>query len=183
MSSLTPEELDRLVRSQRRLIVSAVAAAIAACALFVLLVPVGMPVPLGAAIGAGIGALVLLPHRRVLNDLGLSRLDANVILALEKERRSGVAALAPQVRADRELLRSRIYLVAGLVLTVVLIAAASYAFSVGGRTVEEDAPGDPWFGTSIFSGIAALCLAPAFLMQAWSHKTSADSFRAKAAEG
>ena len=183
MPRLTPEELDRLVRSHRILMVSAVAATIAACALLVLLIPAGVPAPLGAAIGAGVGALVLLPHRRVLSDLGLSRADAKVILQTEKERRSGVAALAPQVRADRELLRSRIYLVAGLLLTVVLIAAASYAFSVGGRTVEEGAPGDPWLGTSIFSCLGALVLAPTFLLLARSHKTSADSFRAQTAEG
>jgi hypothetical protein len=183
VSSLTPGELDRLVRSHRRLMLSAAAAVIAACALLVLLIPAGVPAPLGAGIGAGIGALVFLPHRRVLNDLGLSRMDARVILELEKERRSGVAALAPQVRADRDLLRSRIYLVLGVVMTAVLIFAASYAFSVGGKTVEEDAPLDPWFVTSIFSGIAALALAPTFFMLAWARKTSADSFRAMVADG
>lgn len=182
MSRLTPDELHRLVRSQRRLIVSAVVATIGAVALLVLLIPAGVPPLLGAAVGAGIGALVLVPHRRVLSDLGLSRADARSILEQEKERRSGVAALAPQVRADRERLRSRIYLVAGLVLAVVLIVAVAYAFSQGGKTVEEDAPGDPWFGISIFSALGALCLSPTFLMLARSHKTSADSFLAKATE-
>lgn len=183
MPSLTQDQLARLVRSQRRLVVSAVAATAGAVALIVLLIPAGVPAPLGAAIGAGIGALVLLPHRQVLSELGLSRQDAKVILEQEKERRSGGAALAPRVRADRALRRSRIYLVAGLVLAVVLIVAIGYAVNAGGKTVEEDAPGDPWFPISVFSALGALILAPTFLLLARQHKSNADTFRARAAEG
>lgn len=176
MRTLTPEELDRLVRSHRRLIISAVVAVVLVLALVILLIPAGVPVPLGGGIGVLIGFLLLLPHRRLLSELGLTRPEAAAILAAERERRSGVAALAPQVRAARAILRSRIYLALGLVLTVIFFVAGAYFVNNAGKTVDEDAPSNPWFGISFFAAIAALFLVPTFLWLARKHKTSADTF-------
>ena len=178
---LTPEQLDRLVRSHRRLMISAVVAVVVVVAAAILLIPIGVPVPLGAGIGVLIGLLLLVPHRRVLNELGLSRPDATAILAADRERRTGVAALPPQVRAAREILRSRVYLAVGLVLIVAFCAAGAYFVNNAGKTVDEDAPSDPWFGISVFAGRATACLAPGFLWLARTHKTTADALLEKAA--
>lgn len=176
MARLTPAELDRLASSHRRLMISAAAAlvVIVLVAAFVL-IPADVPVPFGAGIGVLIGLLLLIPHRRVLNGLGLSRPEAAAILAAERERRSGVAALPPRDRAARELRRSRVYLAVGLVLTVAFGVAVAYFASKAGKTVEEDAPSDPWFAVSAFTAFGTVCLAPAFLWQARTHKTAADA--------
>lgn len=89
MSSLNPDDLHRLIGARRKLLITATVACVAALAVVVLLVPNGVPVPVGATIGVGIGALALLPYRRVLNELGLDRREADAILNAEKERRKG----------------------------------------------------------------------------------------------
>jgi hypothetical protein len=175
MARLTPAELDQLIRSQRRLWITTGVALLVVVAALIILVPAGVPVPVGGGIGAVIGLLTLIPHRRLLSELGLSRQEANEILAVERARRSGVAALPPEARAAREILRSRVYLVVGLVLSVVLVAAVTYFASKAGETVEEDAPADPWFYISGFAGLGTLCLAPVFLILARSHKNDATA--------
>ena len=90
MSSLTPGELDRLVRSQRNLNISALVAVAVLIAVIVALAAAGVSVAPGALVGVAIGALLSIPHRRVLNELGLSRQDARAILSAEKKRRKSL---------------------------------------------------------------------------------------------
>ncbi|MBB2909531.1 drug/metabolite transporter (DMT)-like permease [Streptosporangium becharense] len=184
MRGLSPNELERLLRSHRRLRTSMLVTIAVIIVVVVLLARADVPLPSGLGVGAGvgIGLLLLIPQRRLLNELGLTSTQAKAIIAAERERRSGLAALPPEARARREARRAGVFLVAGLVLVVVFAVAAFYFFGHAGRTVEEDAPPDPWFGISFFAGFAALCAGPAFLWQAYRHKESAASWRERAAE-
>jgi hypothetical protein len=87
MPSLTPDELDRLVRSQRRLKLNAVIAVVVLVAAVVAMVSAGFPFQLGIGVGAGAGVLLTVPHQRLLSDLGLSRSEAAAIVAAERKRR------------------------------------------------------------------------------------------------
>ncbi|MFF5213337.1 hypothetical protein [Streptosporangium sp. NPDC000396] len=184
MRSLSPGELERLIRSHGRLKMSLSVTIVVIIALFVLMALADVPFlsGLGVGVGVGIGLLLRIPQRRLLNELGLTNVEAKAIVAAERERRSGLADLPPEARARREARRAGIFLVAGLVLVIVFFVAAFYFFGHAGQTVEEDAPLDPWFGISFFAGFAALCAGPAFLWQASLHKKLADSWRETAAK-
>ncbi|MER5326156.1 hypothetical protein [Streptosporangium roseum] len=184
MRNLSPDELERLIRSHRRLKVSLLVTITVIIAGLVLMVLFDVPFPsgLGVGIGVGIGLLLLIPQRRLLNKLGLTNVEAKAIIGAERERRTGIADLPPEARARREARRASIFLIAGLVLVIVFFIAAFYFFGHAGQTVEEDAPVDPWFGISFFTGFAALCVGPAFLWQANLHKKEADSWREIAAK-
>jgi hypothetical protein len=90
VSGLTPAQLDRLVRSQRNLNISAAVAIAVIVAVIVALAAAGASFLPGALVGVAIGALLSIPHRRVLNELGLSRQDARTILIAEKKRRKSL---------------------------------------------------------------------------------------------
>ncbi|RSM48401.1 hypothetical protein DMB66_46340 [Actinoplanes sp. ATCC 53533] len=90
MSSLTPSELDRLVSSQRKLNISALVAVVVLVAIVVAMASAGVSFVPGALVGVAIGALLSVPHRRLLNELGLSRQDARAILSAEKKRRKSL---------------------------------------------------------------------------------------------
>ena len=90
MPSPTPAEIDRLVRSQRNLNISALVAIVVLVAIIVLLAIAGISLLPGALVGVGIGFLLSMPHRRLLNELGLSRQDARAILIAEKKRRKSL---------------------------------------------------------------------------------------------
>lgn len=184
MRVLNPSELERLIRSHRRLKISLLLTLPLLVGLLVLLVvaDTSFPSGLGVPLGVVIGGLLVLPQRRLLRQLGITRLEARAILEAERERRSGVAALPPAARAERETLRARIFLCVGLALVAVLGVAASYFFSRAGQPVAEDAPTDPWFGISFFAGFTALCAAPGVLVQASRHRKSAAAWRERAAE-
>jgi len=183
MRSLSPDELERLIRSHRRQKISLLVTIAVIIVLFVPMALSDVPFPsgLGAGVGVGIGLLLLIPQRRLLKELGITNVEAQAILEAERERRSGLADLPPEARAKREKWRAGVFLVAGLVLVVVFFVAAFYFFGQAGQTVEEDAPADPWFGISFFAGFAALCAGPAFLWQANLHRKRADSWREIAA--
>ncbi|MFC5004928.1 hypothetical protein ACFPIJ_44760 [Dactylosporangium cerinum] len=48
---------------------------------------------------------------------------------------------------------------------MVLVIAAAYIFQHAGKTVEEDAPTDPWLSTSFIAGFISLIAAPTLLLQ------------------
>jgi hypothetical protein len=184
MRSLSPKELERLMGSHRRLRASLLItiAVIIAVVVLMALADVGFPSAFGVGIGVGIGSLLLLPQRRVLNELGLTSVEAKAIIQAERERRSGLADLPPGARARREVRLAGVFLVTGLVLVVVFFVSAGYFFGQAGQTVEENAPADPWFGVSFFAGFASLCVGPALLWQARLHKKQADAWRERAAK-
>jgi len=155
MRRLTDEELDRLVRSNRRLALGLTATVLLGVLAVVLIVAtdVDFVVRGGVGLGAFIGALMVIPNRKVIADLGLTVDEAREILQAEKERRNGVADLTATERANRDELRGRIMIGVGLLLVVVLVVSAWYFFGKAGETVEEDAPLDPWF-TASFIGMA-----------------------------
>lgn len=183
MRELNAEELDRLVRSNRRLMISltvTLAVIVGAVALLVLN-DLDFVIRGGAGLGVLIGALLLIPHRRVVRDLGLTTAEARAVLRADREQRSGVAALSPAARAQRDSVRGVIWLVVGLVLLVVTVVAASYFFSKAGQTVEEDAPSDPWFGASFFGGSGALLVGIGALLSSSAYRHSAAVWRERAA--
>jgi len=87
VSSLTPDQLNRLARSQRNLYISGLVAIAVIVAIVIVLAIAGISFLPGALVGVGIGALLSIPHRRVLSELGLSRQDARAVLRAEKKRR------------------------------------------------------------------------------------------------
>ncbi|MEV6522446.1 hypothetical protein AB0M43_10925 [Longispora sp. NPDC051575] len=182
MRTLSQHDLHRLLRSHRRLKVSLLVTLAVIIAGLVLLIvsDASFPIPLGGVIGVCIGLVLLIPQRRLLAELGLTNVEAKEIITAERERRTGLAAMPPADRARRESVRARIFTVAGTVLVVGFFVAAYYFFSKAGQTVEEDAPTDPWFATSVFGGFAALCVGPALLFQAAQHRSAAESWRARA---
>jgi hypothetical protein len=90
VSSLTPGEVDRLVRSQRNLNISGLVAVVVLVAIIVAMASAGVSFVPGALVGVAIGALLSIPHRRLLSELGLSRRDARAILSAEKKRRKSL---------------------------------------------------------------------------------------------
>ncbi|GAA3109984.1 hypothetical protein [Streptosporangium carneum] len=184
MRNLSPDELERLIRANHRLKLSLMVTIAVIIAAVVLMMPTDMPFPvgIGAALGMGIGSLLLIPQRRLLNELGLTNVEARAIIEAEREKRGGLADLPPEARARREARRAGVFLVVGLVLVVILSVAAFYFFGHAGQTVEEDAPTDPWFAVSFFAGFVALCAGPAFLLQSRRCKRLADSWREAAAK-
>jgi hypothetical protein len=173
MHGLTPDQIDRLMQARRRLNISAVIAVVLVGAVVAVLIEAGFPVVLGGGVGVLIGLVLLVPYRRVLDDLGLSRIDAAAVISAERDRRKGVVARPPRERAARDITLSWIYLGLGVVLVVAFVVAASYFAGQAGETVDENAPDDPWFGVSVITAVVALCLAPGFLWAARQRRTAA----------
>jgi hypothetical protein len=180
MRDLTPEELDRLIRARRRMLVSVLVAVAAVAGAMIVLVSVDVSVAPGAGLGVLIGLVLLAPYRRVLRDLGLSTTEAGAILDAERDRRTGVAALSPQQRAARETIRSRVFLVVGLVMVVAFCVAGSYFADNAGKTTDESAPDNPWFGISALTAAVTLCLTPWFLWMARARRSAAKQMLAAA---
>jgi hypothetical protein len=177
MRSLSQEELDRLVRSDRNLKISLAVTLAVLVALLVLLIVNDIPLVLGGGLGMLIGLVLLIPQRRLLGELGLSRDDARAILRQRREERSGVAALPPQTRAARATVRANVYLGLGIAFIVVLVLSAGYFFGEAGKTHPEGEPLNPWFGASFFIGFACLGLGPGFLYAAKQQRREAESWR------
>ena len=163
MRELSPEDLARLMRSSRNLMISLVAVVVLLVAGLVILIrtdtdfPVGV---LGPLLGIGIGTLMLVPQRALLRELGLTPPEARAIVEAEKARRRPADLRSSLVRARRERIIAIVWTGAGLAWVVILIIAAQYFFSKAGQTVEEDAPTDPWFAISFFAGVVALVMVP-----------------------
>ncbi|GIJ43532.1 hypothetical protein Val02_04180 [Virgisporangium aliadipatigenens] len=177
MRSLSQEELDRLVRSDRNLKISLVVTLALLVALLALLIANDVPLVLGGGLGMLIGLALLIPQRRLLSDLGLSKEEAREILRRRREERSGLAALPPEARAARATRRANIYLGLGIAFIVVLVLSAGYFFGEAGKTHPEGEPLNPWFGASFFIGFAALGLGPGFLYAAAARRREAESWR------
>ncbi|MFC4071771.1 hypothetical protein [Actinoplanes subglobosus] len=90
MPELSPENRERLVRSQRQLTILAVLAIIVLVAIVVALSAAGASVLPGALVGVAVGALLSIPHRRLLTELGLTKQEARAILIEERKRRKAV---------------------------------------------------------------------------------------------
>ena len=74
MDELTAEQLDRLVRSNRRLMISLLVTVGVIIAVVAVLVANDMDFAIrgGGSLGVLIGLVLLIPHRRVLSQLGLT---------------------------------------------------------------------------------------------------------------
>ncbi|MFC7246246.1 hypothetical protein ACFQO7_27540 [Catellatospora aurea] len=94
MRTLSPEDLDRLVRSHRNLKISVWVFCIAMIGVLALLIANNLTISpgCGAAVGVGIGALLLIPQKQLLSELGLSRQEARQILSDERKRRKNTTA-------------------------------------------------------------------------------------------
>ncbi|MEU4164852.1 hypothetical protein [Actinoplanes sp. NPDC026670] len=90
MSDLSPEDRDRLMRSQRQLNIWALIAIIVLVAIVVALAAAGASVVPGALVGVAVGAILSIPHRRLLNELRLTKQEARQIIIAEKKRRKAV---------------------------------------------------------------------------------------------
>ncbi|GHJ43842.1 hypothetical protein Cs7R123_11840 [Catellatospora sp. TT07R-123] len=91
MRDLSPADLDRLVKSGRRLKLSALFVVLLMFVLVGVLVAVGIDFRCGAGLGVLIGLLLLIPHRNLLAELGLTNAEAKEILAAERKRRRAAA--------------------------------------------------------------------------------------------
>ncbi|MDI1463991.1 hypothetical protein QEZ54_23680 [Catellatospora sp. KI3] len=87
MRELSPVDLDRLIQSNRRLKLAALIVIVIILGLAAALVAAGLDFRVGPLLGVGIGALLIIPHRRLLTELGLSQAEAKEILAAERKRR------------------------------------------------------------------------------------------------
>ena len=184
MEELTAEQLDRLIRSNRRLKISAAVAVGAIIVVVAILIANDLDFAIrgGAGLGVLIGLLLLIPHRRVLRELDLTNSEANVILGIERDRRTGVAALPMLERARRESTKAKICLAIGLVLLVVAVVELPYFFSAMGEVQEEGTPLDPAFVASIFLGWGGLVIGLIILMVASGFRSIAADMRMKAVE-
>src|SRR5690349_6952021 len=88
--TLTPQEMDRLVRSNRNLKISTLVALAVILPLIVVSGLAGVSPGVGGVVGVLIGLLLLLPQRRLLSELGLSAPEAKEILRRAREERSGL---------------------------------------------------------------------------------------------
>ncbi|WP_155372958.1 hypothetical protein [Catellatospora vulcania] len=89
MRTLSQKDLDRLVRSNRNLKISLWVFCVGMIGVLFLLIAnnVTMSPACGTALGVGIGALLVIPQRQLLSELGLSRQEAKQILQDERKRR------------------------------------------------------------------------------------------------
>jgi hypothetical protein len=180
---LTSPDLDRLRRSNRRLL-TAVLVTIGLVVLWVVLIVIEVAPPIffgGPVLGICIGVLLVVPQRRLLRELGISPAEARQILESEKEDRTSMR-LTPQQRAQRATIGFWIWLAVGVLMLFVLVAAAAYFLGRAGQTVQEDAPLDPWFGRSFFLGFIALILCPTAFLQASTQWHRANKFRGQSSE-
>ncbi|MFD6096195.1 hypothetical protein ACFVWN_11575 [Nocardiopsis flavescens] len=175
---LSPEDLDRLVRSQRRLLTVALVAIALVVAAGAVAVWADVRFP-AAAVGAVaflcLGFAVIAPRQRLLGELGITREEAAALLRAERERRSGVA-LPARDRARRESVKAALCLAVGLVLAVSFVACAYYIFTTAGQVHPEGEPLDPWLVTSFFVGFVSL-FAPVFLLGAKRYRDEARDWR------
>lgn len=81
MRTLSQTDLDRLRRSHRNLMISLVLSLPVIIVLSVAIIMAGIRFPLlGPLLGVGIGWLLLIPQRRLLDELGLTSKEAKAIL-------------------------------------------------------------------------------------------------------
>ncbi|MEV4413612.1 hypothetical protein [Catellatospora sp. NPDC049609] len=81
MRQLSKVDVDRLRRSHRNLWISLVLSIPVILVLSVLIIMAGFNFPLlGPLLGVGVGWLLLIPQRRLLDELGLTRQEAKEIL-------------------------------------------------------------------------------------------------------
>ncbi|MFL1376403.1 MULTISPECIES: hypothetical protein [unclassified Nocardiopsis] len=176
---LPPEDLDRLVRSQRRLVALALVAIALVVAAGAVAIWADVRFP-AAAVGAvavlGLSFAAIAPRQRLLGELGLTREEATALLRAERERRSGVAALPARSRARRETVKAALFLAVGLVLAVCFVACAYYIFTTGGQVRPEGEPLGPGLPVAFFLGFVSL-LAPVFLLGAKRHWEEARDWR------
>jgi hypothetical protein len=179
MRQLNAEGLGRLVRSNRRLMLGLSATVCLLVLLVVVLVmaDVDFAIPGGVGLGVLIGMLLVIPNRRVVRDLGLTVDEARAVLQTEKERRSGVGAMSPAARADREALRGLILLVLGLVLMAVMVVSVWYFVGRAGQTADEHAGVDPWFAASVIGLALGFVLGVPALISSKNHRRSAAEWR------
>jgi hypothetical protein len=89
MRELTSADLDRLRRSNRRLLVGMLVT-VGLITLWLLLLVAGIvtpPVIFGPLLGLAVGALLVVPQRRLLRKLGVSTAEAREILELDRKNR------------------------------------------------------------------------------------------------
>ena len=183
MDELTADQLDRLVRSHRRLMISSAVTVGVIIAGVALLVVNDMDFAIrgGAGLGVLIGVLLQIPHRRVVSQLGLTNAEASAILGSRKDQVSGLAAQPPLARARRESIRAKVLLGSGLVLLLVAVIELPYFFGQAGEVHEEGAPSDPAFVASIFLGWGGLLVGLILLMVGNAYRTEAANWRLIAA--
>ncbi len=81
MRTLSQTDIDRLRRSHRNLMISLVLSLPVIVVLSVAIIMAGISFPLlGPLLGVGIGWLLLIPQRRLLDELGLTSKEAKAIL-------------------------------------------------------------------------------------------------------
>jgi hypothetical protein len=180
MRGLRAGEVDRLVRSNRQLVVAHV---VAGGALFGLMVPLAFYdvqlIGIVSWLFLPVSLLLSVPHRRLGRELGLTPADARAVVLAEKEWRTGVAALPPAFRAHRHSVRATIWLVVTLVLLDVLVVAAAYFFSGAGR-IEKGVPVDPWLRVSLSLAIGSLVGGAITLSTSIAHRRRAAAWRQRA---
>lgn len=179
MRSVEPEDLERMLdaRYRARIWLIVVVGAVILLTGALISADLAFPGGLCVLVGLAIGRLINAPYLRLLNELGLSRQEGTLILVAEQERRSGRAALPPQVRAQRDQVASTAYLIGGIAAGVVLVISAVYFFSKANQTVDENAPTDVWFAVSVIAGFASLVLTPTFLRMSSLHRADAKAWR------
>ncbi len=91
MRTLSPKDLDRLVRTHRNLKISALVTVLVMFGVMFLLIAAELSFSpaCGIAVGVGLGALLLVPQQRLLAELGIDKDEAKAILQAERKRRRG----------------------------------------------------------------------------------------------
>ncbi|GGN32655.1 peptidoglycan/LPS O-acetylase OafA/YrhL [Actinoplanes campanulatus] len=174
MRDLNADELDRLKRSNHQLRLSAVAVVVLMGAVLAVAIASGATqlASFGGPLGVAVGAVLLVPHRRMLTELGLTPAEGKAALRQERLRLKGITALPVRERVQRETLRARAWLITALLSLVVFAVAANYFFGHAGQPVVEG-ESDGWFTVSLPAGIATLILVPSALGQVVKHRREA----------
>lgn len=171
MSSLTPEEFDRLLSGHRRQQIGVLAVGVPV----ILVVVTGMALigiltaSTGIVVGTLLGALLVVPERMFFRRYGLSRTAGRLLVQVERARRSGFSARPVEWHLARELLRARISLGAAVLSVVLVLVSASYFVPRAGETTAEGEPLDPVFTASgiVMFGAIALTVVSVILTVMW----------------
>ncbi|HWS32160.1 MAG TPA: hypothetical protein VN408_05380 [Actinoplanes sp.] len=93
MRTLNPDELARLAKSDRQLKVSALVVVVMMFAVLGVAVASGAPqlAGLSGPLGIGVAAMMLGPHRRLVEELGLTRREAKRVLREQRRRQRASA--------------------------------------------------------------------------------------------
>lgn len=91
MRTLSPKDLDRLLRSFRNLNIAALVTVLVMFGVMFLLIAADLSFnpACGVGVGVGLGALLVIPHQRLLAELGIDKEEAKEILRAERKRRRG----------------------------------------------------------------------------------------------